>query len=43
MAAIARLFGIKTLMFPRGAALVDHYQASILHAAVLRCVFGFRP
>jgi glycosyltransferase involved in cell wall biosynthesis len=39
MAGIARLFGIKTLMFPRGAALVDHYERSSLHAAVLRLCF----
>jgi glycosyltransferase involved in cell wall biosynthesis len=39
MAGIARLFGIKTLMFPRGAALVDHYQASPWRALLLRWCF----
>jgi len=39
MAAIARLFGIKTMMFPRGAALVDHYRASTVRAALLRLCF----
>jgi len=39
MAAIARLFGIKTLMFPRGAALVAQYQVSHLRATMLRLCF----
>jgi glycosyltransferase involved in cell wall biosynthesis len=39
MAAIARLLGIKTLMFPRGAALVTQYQASRLRATLLRLCF----
>lgn len=39
MAAIGRLFGIKTLMFPRGAALVDHYRTSPIHGALLRLCF----
>lgn len=39
IAAIARLFGIRTLMFPRGAGLLTQYRASRLNAAVLRCCF----
>jgi len=39
MAAIARLFGIKTLMFPRGAALMAQYRVSRLRATLLRLCF----
>jgi glycosyltransferase involved in cell wall biosynthesis len=39
MAALARLFGVKTLMFPRGAALVSQYETSRLRATLLRLCF----
>ena len=40
MAAIARLFGVKSLMFPRGAALFAQYRRSPFHRALLRICFG---
>jgi glycosyltransferase involved in cell wall biosynthesis len=39
MAALARLLGVKTLMFPRGAALVSQYETSLLRATLLRLCF----
>jgi glycosyltransferase involved in cell wall biosynthesis len=39
VAAIARLLGTKTLMFPRGAELLTQYRASRLNATVLRLCF----
>lgn len=39
MCAIARLFGIRTLMFPRGAELITQYEASRSYSLLLRICF----
>jgi glycosyltransferase involved in cell wall biosynthesis len=39
MCAIARLFGVRTLMFPRGAELITQYEASRSYALLLRICF----
>ena len=39
MGAVARLFGARTLMFPRGAELIAQFQSSRVHRAILRVCF----
>jgi glycosyltransferase involved in cell wall biosynthesis len=40
IAAVARMLGIRTLMFPRGAQLIADYHASPLKAALFRRLFS---
>ncbi len=40
MAALARMLGIRTLMFPRGAQLIKDYHSSALKAVLFRAMFS---
>jgi len=40
MAGIAKVLGIRTLMFPRGAQIIEDYHSSFLGSLVLRAMFS---